>query len=151
MGCYSLFVNQQKAGDAILAPGWTTYRERVQYQSYDLTKLFTVGENKLTIEVASGWACGAIAYEPNLPLVNPLAVIASIALYYEDGTKETIFTETDWSVTTSQITFSDIYNGETVDKTAIIQALGNAILSNVNTTLIPQINEPVKNRIACLP
>lgn len=143
MGCYSLFVNRQKAGDAILAPGWTTYRESVQYQSYDLTELLTLGKNELTVEVASGWACGTIGYEPNVPITASLSAIASITLCYADGAEETIYTDTDWTVSSSQITYSDIYHGETVDKTAPIQEFGNAILSDVDTKLIPQINEPV--------
>lgn len=37
MGVYRFLLNGEKVGKAVLAPGWTNYRERVQVQSYDVT------------------------------------------------------------------------------------------------------------------
>ena len=38
-GLYEMRVNGDRVGDAELAPGWTDYRHRVQYQTYDVTAL----------------------------------------------------------------------------------------------------------------
>ena len=37
LGAYKLFVNGQPVGDQILSPGWTDFRQRVVYQTYDVT------------------------------------------------------------------------------------------------------------------
>ena len=37
LGGYLFFLNNERIGDQVLAPGWTDYRERVVYQTYDVT------------------------------------------------------------------------------------------------------------------
>ena len=39
LGAYEMFLNGKRVGDQVLAPGWTDYRERVTYQTYDVTAL----------------------------------------------------------------------------------------------------------------
>lgn len=41
LGVYELCVNGQKAGDMYLSPGWTSYHDRLQYQTYDITGLLS--------------------------------------------------------------------------------------------------------------
>ena len=45
LGLYEARLNGSKAGDAVLAPGWTDYAQRVLYQSYDVTELLRQGDN----------------------------------------------------------------------------------------------------------
>ena len=47
LGLYELHLNGQRVGDALLTPGWTSYRHRIQYQSYDVTALLDNGANVL--------------------------------------------------------------------------------------------------------
>src|SRR5439155_13072184 len=37
LGEYQIFLNGDRVGDQVSAPGWTDYRERVIYQTYDVT------------------------------------------------------------------------------------------------------------------
>src|SRR5712675_3692317 len=37
LGAYKLWINGRTVGNEILAPGWTDFRERVVYQTYDVT------------------------------------------------------------------------------------------------------------------
>jgi len=39
LGDYQIFLNGRRVGDDLLAPGWTDYRERVVYQTYDVTSM----------------------------------------------------------------------------------------------------------------
>ena len=41
---------------------------------------------------------------------------------------------------------TDIYHGETVDKTAPVIKIGNAVLSDVNTKLVPQVGEWIREQ-----
>ena len=46
LGTYQLYLNGQRVGNDILAPGWTDYRKRVVYQVYDVTSQVQQGANR---------------------------------------------------------------------------------------------------------
>ena len=139
IGLYAAYINQKRVGNAVLAPGWTIYNERVQYQTYDVTALLDTS-NTLSIEVGAGWAVGNIAWGTKM-FADQTSLIASLTVLYTDGTREEIVSDTAWDVYTTPILYSDIYHGETVDKTAEIKHLGKAIRSNYKTKLIAQVGE----------
>lgn len=39
LGVYEAHLNGQRIGKYVLAPGWTAYDKRLQYQQYDITEL----------------------------------------------------------------------------------------------------------------
>ena len=39
MGVYEVTLNHTRGSDDVLAPGWTSYKTRHQYQCYDVTNL----------------------------------------------------------------------------------------------------------------
>ena len=116
IGLYAAYINNERVGSDVLAPGWTIYYERVQYQTHDVTALLQK-DNTLRIEVGPGWAVGSIAWGTKM-FADQTATIAALTVLYTDGTREEIVTDTSWNVYTSNILYSDIYHGETVDKTA---------------------------------
>ena len=58
MGIYEVELNGQKLGQQYFAPGFTSYKSYLQYQTYDVTELLT-GHDTLTATVAGGWAVGS--------------------------------------------------------------------------------------------
>lgn len=54
LGVYEAALNGRRIGQFVLAPGWTTYYKRLQYQEYDVTDLLRA-ENRLTVTVGKGW------------------------------------------------------------------------------------------------
>ena len=115
MGVYEAFINGERVGDFILAPGWTSYQERHQYQEYDVTKMLKES-NSIHVTVARGWYSGDLREERYRNVWGAFtALIACIDIEYEDGTKEYILTDTSWSVAESNIRFSEIYDGEIYD------------------------------------
>ena len=44
-GVYCLYINGKRVSDYVLAPGWTVYEKRLQYQTYDVTNMLKNGEN----------------------------------------------------------------------------------------------------------
>ena len=139
IGLYAAYINDERVGCDVLAPGWTIYNERVQYQTHDVTALLK-NDNTLRIEVGPGWAVGNIAWGTKM-FADQTALIAALTVIYTDGTREEIVTDTAWDVYTTQILYSDIYHGETVDKTAEIKHLGKAVRSSYKTKLVAQIGE----------
>ena len=121
IGLYTAYINNEKVGCDVLAPGWTIYQERVQYQTYDVTALLQ-SNNTIRIEVGPGWAVGNIAWASKR-FADKTSLISALTILYIDGTREEIVTDTAWNVYTTSVLYSDIYHGETVDKTAEIKYL----------------------------
>ncbi len=141
MGIYVPYLNGVRVGKGVLAPGWTSYKNRVQYQTYDITELLTES-NTVELGLGQGWAVGYIGnHHTNHFSADFTSVIAGVELVYEDGTSETVATDESWEVFTSHTLFSELYYGETVDMTAPVVPVGNAVLSDVKTKLIPQVGE----------
>ncbi len=117
LGVYTAYVNNSQVGaDYILAPGWTAYQSRLQYQTYDVTDLIKE-DNFIEINVGKGWAVGNLfnktpCFKPFIP--RP-AAIAALELEYEDGEKEYIFTDNSWKASASELLVSEIYDGEVYD------------------------------------
>ena len=143
LGVYQAYINGQKIGKQVLAPGWTSYAYRVQYETYDITE-FLGEDNVLSITVAPGWAVGRIGYQGDKGLYAPnICAVAELEMTASDGTVEYIVTDTDWEVYTHEVTFADIYDGETVDKTVISEKLGNAVIQDRSFPLVEQVGADI--------
>ncbi len=142
-GVYVAALNGDRIGNFILAPGWTSYSTRLQYQAYDIKKLLK-DENELSVTVGAGWYRGRINHAKRLT-ERPAAIIAVIDIEYSDGRKERIFTDDTWRVRESKIRFSDIYDGEIFDATFDNSICEKTVITNEipTDTLIPQEGEIV--------
>lgn len=54
LGVYEAVLMGSRVGQYVLAPGWTSYKSRLQYQVYDITQLLK-DENRLSVTVGKGW------------------------------------------------------------------------------------------------
>lgn len=141
-GVYYAELNQKRVGDFVMAPGYTEYAVRHQYQTYDITDLIQNGENRLEVTLAAGWYAGRIVsftgeWTPE--------IIAEISLEYEDGTKEVFGSDESWLAGEGPVVFSDIFDGEIFDATKQIENLHPVTVSKNASThqLIPQEGELV--------
>ncbi|MFB6342149.1 glycoside hydrolase family 78 protein [Saccharicrinis sp. FJH62] len=114
-GLYQLFINGEKVSKDLFTPGWTSYNNRIQYQTYDVTNMIKA-ENTIGAILGDGWYRGYIGFNNQQNYYgDKLALLAQLVVTYTDGTKETIVTDNNWKWSTGPILFSDIYNGETYD------------------------------------
>src|SRR5690606_10368767 len=64
LGVYELGLDGVKVGDRYFAPGFTSYRHQLQYQSYDVTEMLGgAAPAVLTATVAGGWAVGSFTHQ----------------------------------------------------------------------------------------
>lgn len=147
IGVYEAHINGKRVGDFILAPGCTVYRKRLQYQEYDVTDMLS-GDNFISICVGTGWHRGRISAGCEDINKMPCAVIAKLKVTYDDGTEEVFITDDGWRVRKSKILFSDIYDGEIYDATAVCEdEYDVSILNELSKDrLIPQEGEIVCER-----
>lgn len=145
MGLYSAFLDGKRIGNCVLTPGATSYNHRTQYQTYDITDMIQGKSAELSIVAGKGWAIGIIGWKDNNHVyADHPSVTAWIDVTYNDGEKEHFSTDDTWDVHTTEILDSEIYNGETVDKTAEIKSVGKAkIDGSVKTKLVPQVGEDI--------
>jgi alpha-L-rhamnosidase len=115
-GMYIAYVNGQKAGNEVLAPGWTEYRHRLLFETYDVTSSITCGINAIGFMVGPGWYKGDLGwnYRRNFFGVQT-AAIAQLHLEYEDGRIEIIPSDGTWKCDKAPVTYSELYHGETYD------------------------------------
>jgi len=117
LGAYEMFLNGKRVGDDVLAPGWTDYRQRVKYQTYDVTALLANGKNAIAALLAPGWYETPLEWfqQPNNYGDTPPALRAQLRIEHMDGSVEWVSSDTSWQASTSYILKSEIYDGETQD------------------------------------
>lgn len=115
-GLYQTFLNGVRIGEDELAPGWTSYHKRLAYQTYDITGQIIQGVNTWGALVGAGWYKGDISYHRIHNFYGDYAAFSGeLIVRYEDGGEESICTDPTWKGADSEITFSDIYDGEICD------------------------------------
>ncbi|WP_030935284.1 alpha-L-rhamnosidase [Streptomyces sp. NRRL B-24720] len=115
LGLYEAHLNGDRVGEDRLAPGWTDYRKRVQYQTYDVTNLVRPGANALGVTVATGWYAGNVGmFGPHQYGERP-AFLGQLEVTYTDGSTERVLSGTDWRAATGPVTSADILSGEEYD------------------------------------
>ena len=103
-------------GDSVLAPGWTSYNDRLLYETFDVTDRLLPGENVFGVMLGNGmYNVEGGRYVKFTGSFGPPKLIARIRLEYEDGTVEHIGTDETWQTAEGPITFSCIFGGEDFD------------------------------------
>ena len=146
MGIYELELDGKKLGNRYFAPGFTSYKTQLQYQTYDVTSLLS-GSNELTATVAGGWAVGSFVFtRKNRVTADRQALLAELRIRYADGTEETVGTDTSWQVTEDgPVRMADLYDGETYDATVTASNWKNASVESlkVHPELLAEYGAPV--------
>lgn len=116
-GLYEAEINGVRVGTDTLSPGWTVYRERLRYYTYDVTELLIEGENALGAWLGDGWYRGRLGWRGGYRNVfgSDLSFLAQLEITYTDGRRETVATDGTWKTTLSPILRSGIYDGEDYD------------------------------------
>ncbi|MDR3691396.1 MAG: glycoside hydrolase family 78 protein [Fimbriimonas sp.] len=119
LGLYEIRLNGHRVGDHLLAPEWTNYFKRVQYQTFDVTGLVHTGPNAVGAILGNGWYSGG--WQKWQSKLSPIygkepALLAQLEIQTVDGATQTIATDNRWRGTTEgPIRFAGIYEGETID------------------------------------
>jgi len=125
LGSYRMFLNDLPVGDQLLAPGWTDYRERVVYQTYDVTDQVVRGKNAIGAFLAPGWYETPLEWfqQPNNYGDTPPALRAELRIEHTDGSVEWVETDASWQAGRSFTLHSEIYDGESQDAGAWLQLI----------------------------
>jgi alpha-L-rhamnosidase len=109
-------------GDEYLTPYCNDYNSWVQYQTYDIAdNIKAVHKDAvLAVMLGNGWYKGRFGFnekEEKGIYGDSWKLICELHIFYEDGSEDVIGSDDSWKIERSNITFSNIYDGETRDDT----------------------------------
>jgi len=116
-GFYELHLNGRRVGDEWLAPGYTDYGVRLQYQTHDVTELLHEGTNAIGALVGYGWYAGHMnLFEMRCIYGYFPQFLAQLDVELTDGTHVTVGTDGQWrSTLEGPVRWSDLLDGEAYD------------------------------------
>lgn len=118
LGQYEAHIDGHNVTSAVLTPGWTGYRKRVLYDTYDVTHLLRPGSDVIGVMLGNGMyrvdkTPGR--YTKFTGSFGPPTLIAELELHYADGTTQRIVSDANWKTAPGPIVFSSTYGGEDFD------------------------------------
>lgn len=131
LGWFELYLNGERVGEDYLVPNQTNYDVRpqlstrsivvtdpfeeyaVMYVSYDVTPLLRKGDNAVGVILGNGFY-DVVKYWPAMGYGTP-RFMGQIEIVYEDGTVQTVCSDTSWRVERSAIVSDQVYLGEHYD------------------------------------
>jgi len=118
LGCADLSLNGKRVNDDYFSSGWTDYRRRVYYRTYDVTGRVNQGDNAWGIVLADGWYSGHVGWSMARDHYgrNP-RVAAMLRIEFEDGSVETHSTNDRWKASSGPTRLADFLVGEEYDAT----------------------------------
>jgi len=157
LGLAEVSINGQTVGDAVLAPGWSDFRSRVQALSVDVTGFLNSGDNVLGAILGDGWYCGHMLWKGgrNHYGTEP-RFLARLDLELENGERVVVLSGSDWQAAAGAILESDLYHGETYDARRELPGWSEpgggdggpwepvAVFSDYEGIIEPKRNEPAR-------
>lgn len=111
-GIYYPMINGQRVTQAQFMPDFTSYKNILQYQYFDVTDLLA-SENSWTTVLADGWYSGRISTTGNgAQFGDKNGILGELIVTFEDGTQEVIGTDQSFVSTTGKYIYSDLFIGE---------------------------------------
>lgn len=114
LGFYELYLNQKKAGDALLAPANTPYRRQILFDTLDVTEWIRPGTNTIGLWLAPGYSDDYSRY--GWKWEEQKRALTHLKIIYEDESIQYVTSDASWESTPqSPLTFASLYNGEQYD------------------------------------
>ena len=162
-GLYRAFINGLPVTEQVFLPGFTDYRYRLQYQTFDVGHHLSKGENVIGVVLGDGWYRGK---QGLLDLQNvygdKIKLLAYLTIQYTDGTTGFLHTDPSWKATQQgPLRMSDLKDGASYDATLEMQGWQfpgfddtdwHAVLpSSYAGALIPTEGVPIREKEAFQP
>ncbi len=132
-GVFEAYVDGLKVQPQLLTPSFTRYDRRLLYNVMDVTNYLASTEKSHELQILLGhswydvrsivtWNFDAAPWR-DFPRVR-----AELKLTYDDGTTESVATDSSWTYSTSPVLFDCVRQGEIVDGAWNREILGSAVV-----------------------
>lgn len=148
-GVFEIHINGTKVGSDYFANGWTSYADRLDTLTYDVTDQLLRGENTLDAKLGTAWFEGRIAgwEAPEYVFTQYPELLLQLEITYKDGSTENIVSDNRWKATfDGPIISSSIYDGEHYDARRPVAGWG-PVVANAglgSAQLVPKPFAPVR-------
>ena len=131
LGFYELYLNGNRVGDQVLAPAQTNYdtrrlqkliyfhddqsRQRVLYNTYDVTRMLKETGNVAGIVLGNGWYNQRDRTAEGCLWYNTPRVIFQLEVKYQNGSRQVVSSDNSWKMTTGPLLHDGIFTGECYD------------------------------------
>lgn len=131
IGFYELYLNGQRVGDQVLAPAQTNYdtrrlqkliyfhddqsRQRVLYNTYDVTGMLKETGNIVGIVLGNGWYNQRDRTAEGCLWYNSPRLIFQLEVNFTDGSRQVICSDKSWKMATGPLLHDGIFTGECYD------------------------------------
>lgn len=162
-GIYEFTINGERVGKDYFNPGWTDYRYRIMYNTYDITPMLQEGENAIGAMLGTGWWSDQNGFSTGWQDQYGIrqSLLAKIDIRYTDGSEETIVTDGSWKCyDNGPVTVNGFQNGEDYDARKEVEGwdrkeFDDSRWSNVDifsalpegVKLQPYVGSPIRNNI----
>ncbi|MDF2508708.1 MAG: hypothetical protein K0Q52_2567, partial [Microbacterium sp.] len=112
LGLVDAWINGERASDALLTPGWTSYQERILVDTLDVTALLREGPNVIVLAVADGWYRGSFGFARRQAIYGGRT--GALAQLEADG-EVVAKTDASWQAGFGPLLSASIYDGTVTD------------------------------------
>lgn len=112
-GLYVAYINGERVGDFVLAPGCYSYDKHIAYQTYDVTDMLVKGSNEICVVLGDGWYRSVSGVDGDRNLYG-----TDVALYcqLEINGRAILISDENWKASQQgPIRENDMQQGEVVD------------------------------------
>ncbi|HVV36393.1 MAG TPA: family 78 glycoside hydrolase catalytic domain [Acidimicrobiales bacterium] len=136
-GIVDATVNGQPVSSEVLAPGWTSYDQRLVVRTHDLKAVLNPGQVELALTVAPGWYSGRIGFRDAGPLYGThVGVFGQLEIVRAHADRIVIGTDETWTATTTEYSLAEIYDGEDIDEARAGQPVPVQILDSFDPAVL---------------
>jgi alpha-L-rhamnosidase len=117
-GYYELYVNGQKTGDEVLAPGFTRFDRRLLYVTHDVTAALKQGTNAIGLVLGNGFFNQTVGTDwgfDKAPWRATPRALVQAQITFADGSSQTVVSDDSWHFATGPILYDQVRSGETYD------------------------------------
>lgn len=144
LGLFEPLLNNIKITNEYLLPYCNAYDKWLQIFTFELKDLKET--NELSIMLGNGWYRGRFGF--NADNTGPAygdtyKLLVEVHIEYEDGSEEVIGSDESWKVRRSNITFSNIYDGEHIDQTLENLPIEDVVITTHDVPLKDRLSLPV--------
>ena len=115
LGLGEVWINGTRVSDEHLAPGWTSYRDRILISTVDVAELLVAGDNAIAIALADGWYRGRMGFARRSAIYGEqLGALAQLEVTTNNA-HQVITTGPGWTGGFGNILAAGIYDGTDLD------------------------------------
>lgn len=117
-GIYEFHINGKRVSEDFFNPGWTDYRYRIMYNTFDVTNLLRKGKNALGAMLGTGWWSEHNGFMTGWQdqYGSRESLLGKLRVEYTDGTTDVFVTDGSWKCyDKGPVVSNSFQNGEEYD------------------------------------